>query len=427
MDAEGDERFGLPAGTLAGQVAVVTGAARGIGRALALLLGRLGARVVIADLSPAGADVEASVRAEGGSAFFVPCDVADAEAVGRLAAETHRAFGPVDLLVNNAIHCPVVAVSEMDPATWDRVMAVNLRGTFLCARAFLPDLVERRGTMVNMVSADAMPHLSAYVASKQGIAGFSRSLAAEVGEQDVKVVALAPGMVDTPGLRVAARDLAPRIGMAPDELLAMAMPAPHAALAAVLLARGAASRYHGEQVDGYTVLEEAGYGHLARPSGPPAQPVHQDGPQAVRSDQPGVERGRKTAKGEGGAAPALLARRLHTALTATAQELERLPVFARTLARQGFKKQVGLGVKESVALAERLAEQMAASDSPPGNPDLHRWLTGLAGYFHGVPAQTARFTRDEAMLAEVGRTMAEREEIVRALQAAVERAGTRPM
>ncbi len=272
------ELLGLAQDTFASQTAVVTGGGRGIGREIVRALAWLGARVVIAELADSGQEVERLVQEAGGAARWVKTDISSEADVARLARATRDAFGPADIVINNAILCPAAPVMDMDVALWDQVIAVNLRGTFLTCRAFLPDMVaRRRGTIVNMISTDAMPYLSAYIASKQGIAAFSQSLAGEVGESGVRVIALGPGFVDTPGLRGAARGLGPRMGLSEEQFMklsvhpayAAAMPAEDAAAATAYLLARLADEYHGEQVTGYTILERAGF---IQPASAPAVP-----------------------------------------------------------------------------------------------------------------------------------------------------------
>ncbi|HUV89810.1 MAG TPA: SDR family NAD(P)-dependent oxidoreductase, partial [Anaerolineae bacterium] len=130
--------------SLAGQVAVVTGAGQGIGRAIAVTFANLGASVVVAEISAAGQETERAIHQIGGQALFVQTDVSSQASVEELARRVQEAFGPVDILINNAIISPVASVAEMDVALWDRVMAVNLRGTFLTCKAFLPGMLERK-------------------------------------------------------------------------------------------------------------------------------------------------------------------------------------------------------------------------------------------------------------------------------------------
>lgn len=186
------EQLGLRSDELAGRVAVVTGAGQGIGREVALALARLGARVVVADMNEmTGAETAELIRAAGGTATFVRTDVARESDVARLAMWTLADFGPAEILVNNAALSPVASLLEMEPDLFDRVMAVNLRGAFLTCRAFVPGMLERkRGTIVNLVSADTMANMSAYIASKQGLVGFSQSLATELEHEHIRVIAV---------------------------------------------------------------------------------------------------------------------------------------------------------------------------------------------------------------------------------------------
>jgi len=417
-------RLGLARESLAGQLAVVTGAGRGIGRAVALALAALGAEVAVAELANSGAETEAALRAAGGRGFWIRTDVSDSASVAHLVAEAPGA----GILINNAILCPVAPVLEMDVALWDRVMAVNLRGTFLTCQAYLPGMLAAgRGTIVNMVSTDAMANLSAYIASKAGIAAFSRSLAAEVGEGGVHVVALAPGFVDTPGLREAAAGLAPRLGLTPEGFLrfsphaayAGAMPAADAAAATAYLVARLAADYHGEQVTGYQVLERAGYLATATETAAPSTTAAPESTAGSGS----------TAAPDAPAASALaLCERLAAFLADTEADFARLPIFVRPLARGAFRQRTGHDGREWREWATALAAQLKglAGGDAAGAAELHHsaaqsveGLGRLAAYYQAAPAETARFTKDEAMLSEVRRIMAVREATTRSLQAAL--------
>ena len=185
------------------RVTIVTGAATGIGRAIAHRLGAEGARVVVADRqTAAGEATTGELRAGGVEARFVPCDVADAGQVRTLVDEAVAAWGRVDVLVNNAgVPGPGVPADLLDEEDWDRVIAVNLRGVFLCAKYAMPHLVASgRGAVVNiastfgLVGAHAAP---AYCASKGGVIALSRQLAVDYGPRGVRVNAICPGYVDT--------------------------------------------------------------------------------------------------------------------------------------------------------------------------------------------------------------------------------------
>ena len=187
-----------------GDVALVTGAGRGIGRAVALSLGQAGARVAL--LSRTAADVDsaaAAIRDAGGDAIALVCDVADERQVGDALARVGAAFGHVDLLVNNAGVGTVAPfeVADYDPAEWDRIVNVNLRGAFLCCRAVLPAMRERRrGTVINVASITghrSAPFVAPYGVSKFGLVGLTQSLIAENQRHGVRVCMVSPGPTDS--------------------------------------------------------------------------------------------------------------------------------------------------------------------------------------------------------------------------------------
>ncbi len=184
-----------------GRVAVVTGAAGGIGAATALALAAEGARVVVSDVASGDATVEA-IRSAGGEAAFLTCDVADAEQVSAMVAGAVERFGGIDVLVNNAgISGGSSLAHEMDVEVWLRVLAVNLTGPFLCTRAAMPHLLDSgRGRIVNVASTYGVvgaPMAPAYCASKGGVVNFTRQLAVDYSGRGVRVNAVLPGYIDT--------------------------------------------------------------------------------------------------------------------------------------------------------------------------------------------------------------------------------------
>jgi 3-oxoacyl-[acyl-carrier protein] reductase len=188
---------------LQGKVAIVTGGAYGLGRAFAQRMSREGAKIVIADINLKAGEITAKdIQSQGGEAIAVGVDVSKVEDTQEMARKTVEKFGQIDILVNNA------AVNYREKLTWgdpenldiaefDRVIAVNLRGPFLCIRAVLPSMKKQsKGKIINIASGTffsgppAIPH---YVASKGGVIGLTRSLSMALGKYNINVNAVAPG------------------------------------------------------------------------------------------------------------------------------------------------------------------------------------------------------------------------------------------
>ncbi len=188
---------------LRGRVVVVTGAGQGIGRAVALRLGTEGAAVAALDLNgETSGRTAAELRDRGARAHAVAADVADAESVDRAIREVESALGQVDVLANVAgIYGRHAPIREQALDNWERVLEVNLTGSFLCAKRVLRGMVDRRwGRIINVASGQALAgraNVSPYAASKAAIIGFTKALALEVARSGVTVNALMPGVTDT--------------------------------------------------------------------------------------------------------------------------------------------------------------------------------------------------------------------------------------
>jgi NAD(P)-dependent dehydrogenase (short-subunit alcohol dehydrogenase family) len=247
---------------LEGRVALVTGAAQGIGRACALAFAREGAKVMVSDAKPEGESTAKEIQQQGGDAAFLRCDVTREGEIETLVLGTVEHFGRLDCAHNNAggpgVGGPVTEITSED---WNHVLALNLTSVFHCMKYELPIMIKQgRGAIVNTASGAgliAVPGLAHYAAAKHGLLGLTKTAALENARTGVRINAICPGSVDTPALRVhIAKD--PRIEKAivasqpggrlgtPDEI----------AEAVVWLCSDRASFVHGESfvVDGGAVM-----------------------------------------------------------------------------------------------------------------------------------------------------------------------------
>ena len=352
-------------------VAVVTGAGQGIGLATARVLAHLGAAVVIAEINETGLETEQRVRADGGRALFVRTDVSDPASMARLQARISEAFGVVDILVNNAEAFKAGRISECTVEDWDRIMAVNLRGAFLGIKAFLPGMLERRrGVVITMQSADAMPYMVGYIASKVGLRSMAASLATEVGEASgVSVFCFGPGMVDTPGANKAFAQLAPMFSMTLDEFIKMASPDGKLAdpdlvatgLAGTILY---AKDFHGEETMYTQGLARLGLLSTGDVDVAAAAPGKQQEAPAVTAEAP-------AAAGAPTLATVLsMNRKFEDVVKANIKEYDELSVFMRQWVKRDFQQSNGLKVEEWLPKAQAMSKRLETAQALGGAASL---------------------------------------------------------
>jgi len=188
---------------LAGKIALVTGAAQGIGKAIATRLAADGATVIVSDINGEGA--KTAVAGIGGKAKAVAADVSDPASVKALFAEIEK-LGGVDILVNNASIVPFVAWDDVDLDHWRKIIDVNLTGTFIVTRAATDQMraVEKAGRVISISSNTffaGTPNMAAYVAAKGGVIGFTRALATELGKYNITANAVTPGLIESDGVK----------------------------------------------------------------------------------------------------------------------------------------------------------------------------------------------------------------------------------
>jgi 3-oxoacyl-[acyl-carrier protein] reductase len=202
---------------LSGQVAVVTGAGRGIGAAIATSLARLGAHAVLCGRTVSAIQATAAaIASEGGSSTAVECDVTDLRSVESMAARIEGLFGRLDILVNNAgVGGGNSPLHELAPEVWQQVMNTNLRGVYYCIRSLAPLMIRlRSGHIINISSLagkNALPNGAAYSASKWGLNGLTCSVAEELRVHNIRVSVICPGSVHT--------EFSPHAGKNPDKML----------------------------------------------------------------------------------------------------------------------------------------------------------------------------------------------------------------
>ena len=191
-------------GRLSGRTALVTGAAQGIGKAIAGRLAADGATVIVSDMNAEGA--ESAAAAIGNGAFAITADISDPAAVAAMFTEIEARTGGIDILVNNASIVPFVAWDDVDLAHWRKIIDVNLTGTFIVSRAATDQMRAKNkpGRVISIASNTffaGTPNMAAYVAAKGGVIGLTRALATELGKYGITANAVTPGLIESDGVK----------------------------------------------------------------------------------------------------------------------------------------------------------------------------------------------------------------------------------
>jgi NAD(P)-dependent dehydrogenase (short-subunit alcohol dehydrogenase family) len=418
-------QLGLKPDDLAGKVAVVTGAGQGIGKELAFALSLLGASVVIAELKDTGSDIEAQIRTAGGRALFVKTDISDENSVRQLFEQSIRAYGKVDVLVNNAVTIATGSVLELPVSAWDRVLAVNLKAPVLLFKAFLPPMLERKeGVVVNVLSSEGIAYLAPYSASKAGLQSLTSSLVAELGEgTGVAVFNFGPGMIDTPTMNAAVQKIAPRMGLTYDQFTHLGvnpgydglMPAEDCA-AGFAHAIVHAKEYHGQTADPFKPFIQAGL--ITGTKEPAAQEAATS--KAEPSPAPGTTSPPDAVK---------LSKDLQAVIASVQKETEELDLFKKTWVKNDFNRKAGMSIKDWMTMSAELSRDLSHLAQSGGNgssgtikgkfPYYSSRLEKLAAYF-GAQTENARgYFKDPVQRDTALAALARREEAANAMAKAL--------
>ncbi len=418
------EQLGLPKDILAGKVAVITGAGRGIGKELALALAWLGAKVIIAEIAPNGAEVEAQICAMGGEALYIQTDLADERSIQAMAEQALERFGQVDILVNNAAAVHTGALLELPLEVWDHTYAVNIRAVVQAIKAFLPGMLVRRdGVVVTVASAEGIAYQAPYSFTKVGQQSMGISLSSELGpDTGVSVFVFAPGMIDTPGVQEYVHQLAPLYGMTFESFTHIGanpgyeglMPAEHCA-AGFAYDIVHAQELHGQIADAFQPLARLGLLNVVQKE-TPAQASEAGAAAPATVPAPAST---------GGAGPADLARQVQSVLQTVDREYNELDIFRRGWITRDFQKNTGMSVKDWLETISTLIGELESLDANPNSkaaPAIRakfRWLKerlGRLGAFFRKNQNDARgFIHDPQQLALALDALTQRESAVQAL------------
>ena len=413
------EKMGLSKSDFDGKVAVITGAGRGIGKCLARALAWLGAKVVIAEITDDGAEVEALIRSEGGSALYIRTDISDEVSIKRLSEKIFKEFGKVDILINNATIVETGPILKMPLEKWEKSWKVDVLATVRLIKTFLPGMLERiYGVIVTITSDEGMPYIAPYSASKAALSSIGLSLAAELDEKSgVSVFVFAPGMVDTPGIRMAAKKLAPLFGMTYEEFINQnvnpgykgLMPAEDCA-AGFAYCIVHAKDYHGQIADPFQPLAKAGLMSFSF-----AEKIGK-----AKSESTGRIIQKKSILE--------LAKEVKKILEDVERETNELDLFRRMWVNRTFRKRCGMSIGDWLNTISELVSDLEEYDKAKktGNAEKIKYIYGkllwvknnlkrFADYFRENMKDAEGYFKDPEVLSEALKVLAYRENTVLSL------------
>jgi NAD(P)-dependent dehydrogenase (short-subunit alcohol dehydrogenase family) len=373
--------------SLRDEVAIVTGAGRGIGYEAARALIWLGANVAIAEINDKTGEAAAvSLEKElgEGRVIFVKTDVGSDKDVERLAEKVLRKWGKVDIVLNNATVFPIGEVKDTPIDRWDFSYRVNLRGPVLLARAFLPDMIRRKhGVFVCVSSSGAVPFMGAYEVFKTAQGELASTIASEVEGKGVYAFTIGPGIVRTPGLVEGGGQVASFLGMTLDGLLDMNKSleiSPEAAGTGFAASIALASKYHGQETSSIQVLRQIGIvlGEEQSEQITPAKPESE--PSVVLSGKPDE-----------------MYKRVMKTYAEQSDGWKKRNLFERQWIARDFKKKTGMSIDEMLAELRNIKNSL---DKQARSLDSIKVLEKLAAYYEHQQDQLKGFEKDPRKLQE---------------------------
>jgi NAD(P)-dependent dehydrogenase (short-subunit alcohol dehydrogenase family) len=377
----------LGQGSLRDEVAIVTGAGRGIGYEAARALIWLGANVAIAEINDKtgeAAAVSLEKELEEGRAIFVKTDVGSEKDVERLAEKVLRKWGKVDIVLNNATVFPIGEVKDTPIDRWDFSYRVNLRGPVLLARAFLPDMIRRKhGVFVCVSSSGAVPFMGAYEVFKTAQGELASTIASEVEVKGVYAFTIGPGIVRTPGLVEGGGQVASFLGMTLDGLLEMNKSleiSPEAAGTGFAASIALASKYHGQETSSIQVLREIGIVLGEEESEQITLTKPKSEPSVVLSGKPDE-----------------MYKRVMKTYAEQSDGWKKRNLFERQWIARDFKKKTGMSIDEMLAELRNIENSL---DKQARSLDSIKVLEKLAAYYEHQQDQLKGFEKDPRKLQE---------------------------